>query len=516
MRIIRAAADAVQVRPRFRLCFGVLYLARLKGASGLSRFVHHQRYAKRKAERRSFSCDPQERGARRDEYATVRSVSGSPQGSPARLDGAVWRLAWPIMLSNVTVPLLGLVDTAVVGHLPAPRYLAAVTLGAALLSFLYSGFGFLRMGTTGLTAQAHGRQDAETVCALLGQSLIVALAIGMALIAFSDPLVRLGLYLLGGSADTAALAAQYAHIRLLSAPAVLANYAILGWFLGLGNARVTLAIMALTNTVNIALDATFVLGLGMTSNGVAWASAIANYVAFGLGLWLLRRELREMGGVHVPRRRLWRLSAYSDLFAVNRHLFVRTLCLLFAFAFFTARGADLGNTVLAANAVLMQYVMLTSYGLDGFAQAAESLVGRAAGRADWSLFGASVRAALRFSMVTAVLATLVFAVGGHELVGLLTDLPAVRAEAAAHLGWLIAMPALTVLSYLFDGVFIGATATRQMRDTLIVSLAVFLLVWWVSRGWGNQGLWLSFAVFSATRSLTLAGVYRRFRHTRWS
>jgi multidrug resistance protein, MATE family len=437
------------------------------------------------------------------------------QASTQRLDGAVWRLAWPIILSNVTVPLLGLVDTAVVGHLPAPRYLAAVTLGATLLSFLYWGFGFLRMGTTGLTAQAHGRQDEETVRALLGQSLIVAAAIGLALIVFGHPLVRLGLYLLGGSADSAALASQYAHIRLLSAPAVLANYAILGWFLGLGNARVTFVIMALTNAVNIALDVTFVLGLGMTSNGVAWASAIADYTALGVGLWLLRRELRELGGGPVPRHRLWRLSAYSELFAVNRHLFVRTLCLLFAFAFFTARGADLGNIVLAANAVLMQYVMLTAYGLDGFAQAAESLVGKAAGRRDWTLFAASVRAALRFSVVTAVLATAVFAVAGHVLIGLLTDLPAVRAVAGAHLGWLVAMPALTVWSYLFDGVFVGATATREMRDTVIVSLALFLLVWWASRGWGNQGLWFSFAVFSVARSLTLAGVYRHHRRKHW-
>ena len=437
------------------------------------------------------------------------------QSSPTRLDGAVWRLAWPIILSNVTVPLLGLVDTAVVGHLPTPRYLAAVTLGAALLSFLYWGFGFLRMGTTGLTAQAHGRQDEETVKALLGQSLIVAAAIGLGLIVFGYPLVRLGLYWLGGSADSTALASEYAHIRLLSAPAVLANYAILGWFLGLGNARVTFVIMVLTNTVNIALDLFFVLGLGMTSNGVAWASAIADYTAFGVGVWLLRRELRELGGAPVPRHRLWRLSAYADLFAVNRHLFVRTLCLLFAFAFFTARGADLGDIVLAANAVLMQYVMLTSYGLDGFAQAAESLVGKAAGRRDWPLFGASVCAALRFSLVTAVLATAAFALAGHTLIGLLTDLPAVRVEAGAHLGWLVAMPVLTVWSYLFDGVFVGATATREMRDTLIASLALFLCVWWASRVWGNQGLWFSFAVFSAARSLTLAAVYRHYRHRRW-
>lgn len=415
----------------------------------------------------------------------------------------------------MTVPLLGLVDTAVVGHLPAPRFLAAVTLGSTLLSFLYWGFGFLRMGTTGLTAQAHGYQDAEGVRALLGQSLIVAGGLGLALVVFGHPLVRLGLHWLGGDAQSTALASSYAHIRLLSAPAVLANYAILGWFLGLGKARVTLVILLLTNTVNIGLDLLFVLGLGMASNGVAWGSAIADYTAFGVGLWLLRQELRELGGGPVPRWRLWHPSAYRELFAVNQHLFVRTLCLLFAMAFFTARGAELGNIVLAANAVLMQYVLLTSYGLDGFAQAAESLVGRAVGSSDWRGFAAAVRAALRFSLLTAVLATVVFAGAGHALIGLLTDLPAVRAEASAHLVWLVALPGLAVWSYLFDGVFIGATATREMRDTMLLSLALFLLAWWASRGWGNQGLWFAFAVFSASRSLSLAGLYRYFRRSRW-
>ncbi|APZ43984.1 MATE family efflux transporter [Acidihalobacter ferrooxydans] len=437
------------------------------------------------------------------------------QSSPNRLDGAVWRLAWPIILSNVTVPLLGLVDTAVVGHLPASRYLAAVTLGATLLSFLYWGFGFLRMGTTGLTAQAHGRQDVEALRALLGQSLIVAVTIGLALIVFGHPLVRFGLDLLGGTPEAVRLAAQYAHIRLLSAPAALANYVILGWFLGIGNARVTLAIMVLTNAVNIALDLLFVVGFGMTSNGVALGSTIANYVAFGFGLWLLRGALRELGGGPVPRARLWRGSAYAALFAVNRHLFVRTLCLLFALAFFAARGASMGDTVLAANAVLMQYVMLTAYGLDGFAQAAESLIGKAVGRRDWVLFGASVRAALRFSLFTSVLATVVFALAGPALIALLTSLPAVRAAAAGQLGWLIVLPLLTVWSYLFDGVFVGATATREMRDSMLVSLALFLLAWWLSRRWGNDGLWFAFAVFSAARSLTLALIYRQYRRSRW-
>ncbi|MGB8712643.1 MAG: MATE family efflux transporter, partial [Onishia taeanensis] len=304
----------------------------------------------------------------------------------------IWPLAWPIILSNITVPLLGLVDTAVVGHLPDSRYLAAVTLGAALFSFLYWGFGFLRMGTTGMTSQAVGREDDTEVRTLLGQSLVMAAVIGAGLILFSTPLIKLGLMLLDGSAQATTLAHEYAGIRILSAPAVLANYAILGWFLGQQNSRVTLMLMVLTNSVNIALDLWFVVGLGMTSDGVAWATVIADYTALTAGLWLVRSQLGALGG-QLDRARLIALNAYQALFAVNAQLFLRTLGLLFAMAFFTAQGASQGDTVLAANAVLLQFIMLTSYGLDGFAHAAEALTGRAVGRARWDEFAAAVRSA---------------------------------------------------------------------------------------------------------------------------
>lgn len=307
----------------------------------------------------------------------------------------IWALAWPIILSNITVPLLGLVDTAVVGHLPDSRYLAGVTLGATLFSFLYWGFGFLRMGTTGLVAQAMGRESGTDVRNLLGQSLIIALVIGSLLIVFASPLITLGLWLLDGSEVATDLAREYAHIRLWSAPAVLANYAILGWFLGQQNSRVTLMILLLTNSVNIVLDLWFVVGLGMTSNGVAWASVIADYSALAFGSYLVLRQLTRLEGRFL-RERLLALTAYTALFNVNANLFVRTLGLLFAMAFFTAQGARQGDTVLAANAVLLQFIMLTSYALDGFAHAAESLIGRAYGRQDWRDFAATVRAAARF------------------------------------------------------------------------------------------------------------------------
>jgi MATE family multidrug resistance protein len=426
----------------------------------------------------------------------------------------IWTLAWPIILSNITVPLLGLVDTAVVGHLPDSRYLAAVTLGATLFSFLYWGFGFLRMGTTGLVAQAIGREAHSDVRNLLGQSLIMAAVIGAFLIIFGSPLISLGLWLLDGSEAATPLAREYAEIRLWSAPAVLANYAILGWFLGQQNARVTLMILVLTNSVNIVLDLWFVVGLGMTSGGVALASVIADYSALTFGGYLVMRQLGHLEG-GFQRQRLLLVSAYSALVNVNANLFVRTLGLLFAMAFFTAQGARQGDTVLAANAVLLQFIMLTSYALDGFAHAAESLVGRAYGRRDWREFAATVRATAQFSFWTATVATAAFALAGNYLVAMLTGLAEVRATAASYLPWMIVMPLIAVWSYLFDGVFIGTTAVREMRNSIFIGLAVYLPTWWLSQGLDNHGLWLALTLFMLTRSVVLIAYYYRYRQRYW-
>jgi len=431
----------------------------------------------------------------------------------------IWILAWPIILSNITVPLLGLVDTAVVGHLPDSRYLAGVTLGATLFSFLYWGFGFLRMGTTGLTAQAVGRESDNDVRNLLGQSLLLAAGIGAGLILLSNPLISLGLLLLDGSEVATALAAEYAQIRILSAPAVLANYAILGWFLGQQNSRVTLAILVLTNSVNIVLDVLFVFGFGMTVDGVAWATVIADYTALAFGTWLVRRQLKLLQGRFL-RERLLRLPAYTQLFKINGNLFLRTLGLLFAMAFFTSRGAVQGDTVLAANAVLMQFIMLTSYALDGFAHAAEAIVGRTVGRRRWDEFGAAVRAATEFSLITAGTAALAFALGGHYLIALLTGLPEVRETASTYLPWMVAMPLIAVWSYLLDGIFIGATAIREMRNSIFIALAVYLPLWWLGQwlappSYENHVLWLAFLAFATVRSIVLANYYWYYRRIRW-
>jgi MATE family multidrug resistance protein len=412
-------------------------------------------------------------------------------------------LAWPLILSNITVPLLGLVDTAVLGHLPDERYLGAATLGATLFSFLYWGFGFLRMGTTGLTAQARGGDDWISVTRLLLQGLIIAAILGLILIAAHPPLISLGLWLLDGSSAITELAHRYAAIRIASAPAVLANYAILGWALGLGRSRVALALMIVNNGLNIILDLVFVVGLGMTVEGVALGSVLADYGALLTGGgWAINAIYRW----RLPRRPagLATWSHYRRLFQVNTALFVRTLCLLFAIAFFHAQGARLGDTVLAANSVLMQFILLTAYGLDGFAHACEALVGRSLGADDRPTFERRLAAGTIWSAITALAASLAFLLGGEALIALLTSIPEVRASASTYLPWMVAMPLMAAGSYLLDGVFVGATRTKAMRETMIIALAIYLPCWYATTDLGNHGLWLAFSVFTLARSAGLA------------
>lgn len=425
-------------------------------------------------------------------------------------------LAWPLILSNITVPLLGLVDTAVVGHLPDSRYLGGVTLGATLFSFLFWGFGFLRMGTTGLTAQASGREDVDGMLRLLGQGLVLAVVIGFSLIALHPLIIPAGLALLDGSAAVTAEADVYARIRMASAPAVLANYVLIGWFLGRGYSWVTLLLMGINNLANIVLDLVFVLGLGMTTAGVALASVLADYLTLVVGLGLVlfawrRWAWRRVSGVFNE------IAGYQRLLSVNLALFIRTLCLLFAFAFFHSQGARMGDVTLAANAVLLQFVLLASYGLDGFAHATESLVGQRIGARDERGFRHAVRAAAEWSLLTAVVFSLGFFLGGEALIALLTGLPAVREMASAFLPWMIVMPVLAVGSYLLDGIFIGATQTRAMRDTMIIAvLGFYLPVWWFAQPLGNHGLWLAFVSFTVARSILLGTVfYREWRARAW-
>ena len=420
-----------------------------------------------------------------------------------------WRLAWPLILSNLSVPLLGVVDTAVVGHLDSPRYLGGVALGALVMSVLYWMFGFLRMGTTALTAQAYGAGDGDETRAALGRALLLAAALGLAVI-LAGPLVgAAGVRLFAPGPEVLVEFRRYLEIRLFGAPAALANMALLGWLLGLQDSRRPLLLMLLTNGINAALAILFVLGLGLATAGVATATVIAEYAGLALGFLIVRRTWRGQGG-WPGWPRIMILSRFRRLLAVNRDLFLRSLMLEGAFLTFTAIGSRQGEVVLAANAVLMNFFTIAAYGLDGFAHAAEAMVGRAVGARDRAGFGAAVGASFANAAVLALLMTLAFALLGGWGIRVMTGLAEVRAQATIYLPYVVLVPVVSVWAFVFDGIYFGATRTAELRNGMAVTLALFavtaaLLV----PAFGNHGLWLTFLIFLGGRALVLWLIYRR-------
>ncbi|XKH02567.1 MATE family efflux transporter [Marinobacter nauticus] len=415
------------------------------------------------------------------------------------------------MLTNLTVPLLGLVDTAVLGHLDSPEYLGAVAVGANLFSILYWTFGFMRMGTTGLAAQAWGQRDPFAQVALLLRSLVLAVGIGLLLILFHKPLIALGLELMNPSPAVAELAAEYAGIRIWSAPAVLCQYTLVGWLIGTQFPRGPMVMLIIANGINIVLDVLFVTVLGWNSRGVAMATVMAEYGATAIGLAIVLGRMPE--GQRLTRELFGQLADYLKILRVNRYIMVRTIALLLVLAFFTAQGARQGDTILAANAVLITFLLVISNALDGFANAAEALIGEAVGKGSRRRFRAVFASALRWSLWGALILTIGFVLGGRWLISLLTGIEEVRTTAWHYLPWLWLLPFAAVWGFLLDGVFIGATRTREMQNTMLFSaLIVFLPVWWLSTAWGNHGLWLALISLMLARAASMG--WLAWRYTR--
>ena len=419
---------------------------------------------------------------------------------------AVFALALPMVFSNVTTPLLGLVDTWVIGHLGQAWFLGGVSVGATLINLLFWLLGFLRMSTTGLTAQAQGAASAEGQLDTLARALGLAVGLGLALLLLVLPFLPAIIGLSGGSPEVQVYAGDYVSVRIWSAPAALCNLVIMGWLLGMQDARSPMLLLILSNLVNMVLDAWFVLGLGWQVRGVAAASLLADYCSLGVGLWLVSRRLR-----HLPAEvwqsawpRWWQWPAVRRLLGLNRDIFIRSLCLQLCFAFMTLQGARLGDVAVAANAVLLNFLMLISYGLDGFAYAVEAMVGRAIGRRDRQGLREAIVLNLGWALLIALAFALGFALGGRQLIAHITDLPAVIAEANRQLPWLIVMPLLAVWCFLLDGVFIGATRAREMRNSMLVAVfAGFFPIWWLCQGWGVAALWAAMAALMTGRGLTL-------------
>ncbi len=415
-----------------------------------------------------------------------------------------WRLAWPIILSNSSIPLVGAVDTAVMGHLPDPAFIGAVAIGAGLFSILYWGFGFLRMGTTGFVAQAFGAGDGAEVRAALRRALLVAAALALVLWLLQAPIAWIAFGLIEGSAQVETLTRTYFDWRIWSAPAVLANYAVLGTLIGLQRTGHVLVLQIVLNGTNVALDLLFVPVLGWGVEGVALASIIAEFAALALGLILIGRRLRDLPGMNHPVT-LLDPAALRALVAVNGNIFVRTLCLVLSLFYFTVVGTRLGEVQVAANAVLMQLQYFLAYGLDGFAHAAEGLAGSAWGARSRERFRAAVKATTVCAFGVALIYSLVYTLFGTVFIGWMTDLETVRAMAADFLPWMVLAPIVSVWSFQLDGIFIGTTRTTEMRNGMLLATAGYLLaVETLVPLLHNHGLWLALMLFLGLRALTLA------------
>ena len=423
----------------------------------------------------------------------------------------VWRLAWPMVVSNLSVPLLGAVDTAVIGHLPEPHFLGAVAVGALIFNTLYFGCNFLRMGTTGLTAQAFGARDFDAARATLLRALLIALVLALALLALQGPIGWLAFYLVEPSEAVAGEGMRYYFIRIWGAPAALANVALVGWFIGMQNTRAALVLLLAVNGINIVLDLVLVLGFGLAVAGAAWATVAADYAGLILGIAVTARLANRHGGQWRARLVL-DTAAMRRFLGINRDIFLRTLFVITAFALFTTLSARQGDVVLAANAVLLNFVIFFNFAFDGFAFAAEALTGRALGARRRADLARAIRACLLWCLALALLTLAVYGLAGAPIVRVLTDLGDVRAVAYDYLPWLIALPLVAVWGIFFDGVFTGVTRTADMRNTMMLAFAVFVPCAWLLREpMGNHGLWLAMTLLYAVRGIGLGAIYVRIQ-----
>lgn len=416
-------------------------------------------------------------------------------------------LAIPIILANMAAPLLGLVDTAVIGHTGNASDLGAIALGSLVFNFVYWAFGFLRMGTTGFTAQAAGAGDYAEVRAAFGRALLLGGFIGLLLIVAQYPIIHSALWLLDGSANVEAQVKSYWDIRIWAAPATLASYAIMGSLIGLGKTRQLLWLQLFLNTINLLLDVVFVVGFDWGVRGIALGTLIAEWSCALVGLILVLKHLR------VRQEKFWQWShwlnrpALAKTLSTNADIMWRTLFLLAGFAFFANQGAGFGDTTLAANHILLQFISFSAFFLDGFAFALESLVGKAKGARNRQLFDKVIVLSTQIAACTAALLMLIILLGGTTAIAGLTAIEGIRQEANIFLPYAAVYVLVSFAAFQLDGIFIGATRSRAMRNASFYALAIFLASSWILiPHWGNHGLWIAFVIYVVARAMAL-GIY---------
>lgn len=422
----------------------------------------------------------------------------------------VWSLTWPVVLANLTTPLVGAVDTAVMGRLPDAAYIGAVAVGAAIFNAVYWMFGFLRMGTTGLTAQAFGARDRAELVAVPIRAIGIGLTLGALLVLLRRPLTDFMLWIFTASATVENLAESYVALRILGAPALFTYLVVLGALFGLQRMGTALLISVLLNVGNVVLSVTFVLGLGWGIEGVALATAISEWLAATAGVLLLALRLRRHGGRRPARRTLWDRERLLALTGMSLNLILRTLFVQLPFFAFTVLAAGFGDRILAANAVLMQMFFIMAYGLDALAHTAESLAGHAFGARDRTALRRAAGYTLLWSVLIALAISLAYAVGGGAVIDLMTTLPEVRETARDYLPWMLAAPLAAVGAFHLDGVFIGTTRITELRNSMFLAFVCYAVTLWLTLDTlGNHGLWLGMIVFMVARTVLLGLLYPR-------
>ncbi len=412
-------------------------------------------------------------------------------------------LAIPMTLAYMTTPLLGVVDTGVVGRLNDAAMIGGLAVGSIIIDLIFTSFNFLRAGTTGLTAQAVGAEDDKEAQAILLRALLVALVAGIAMIVLAPLVLWLGLFFLKPGEAVASATSTYFLWRILATPFSLSNYAILGWLIGLGRATTGLGLQILINGTNIVFSVFLGLYMGWGIAGVAFGTVIGEAAGLVAGA-LICAKLANPGS-RPSRARILTKAAFKRLLGLNIDIMIRSFILVLAFAFITAKGAEFGELTLAANAILMHFFIMAGYFLDGLATAAEQIVGRAIGARYKPAFVDGLKLSAFWSALLALLLTGIYFIFGEQLVGLLTTLENVRSEALFYLPWAALTPLSGALAFQMDGVFIGATWSREMSKMMILSFIIFLLVWWVSHETlGNSAIWLSLHAFLISRGITLS------------
>ncbi len=415
----------------------------------------------------------------------------------------ILRLAIPNIVSNLSVPLLSIVDVALMGHLDSAEYILAIGFGVMIFNFIYWSFGFLRMGTSGFTAQEYGKRNDRECLLILGRALLVALIGSLILIFLKTPLLTLSLNLIDTTPEVKSHVAGYFAIRILAAPATISLFAITGWFFGMQNAKYPMFLTISVNLLNISFSFWFVHFVGMKSNGVALGTLLAQYCGLILAFSLFYKDYRHL----LPlwnRTHLLDIDKMKNFLTVNSDIVIRTLCLMFAFSFFKVQSAKEGVVIGSANIVLLELFMLIAFGIDGFANAAESIVGKYFGAGDQRNFRDAIKRSFQWALGLSILFVLVFYLFGRELLQIITDNQEVINAAIPFLGWIIVSPIINTIPFIWDGIYIGITASKAMRNTMLISTFLFFLptYYLLHALLGNHSLWLALTLLMLARGVS--------------